>query len=112
MASKASRDAARAKAIESVARLFGKKSGLEKKTPEELAAQEALSNPIEGLEALYWPDPPPEVKGPSKKIYEGKSLCCLRPHNSVRRSAIFFIESPLFDPIILTTILVNCTTMA
>ena len=57
-------------------------------------------------------DPPPEVRGRSGRLYGKFSLCCLRPATWPRRPAIFLVESPLFDPVILITILANCVTMA
>ena len=36
----------------------------------------------------------------------------MRPHHCLRRMAIKAIEQPFFNPIILTTIMCNCTTMA
>ena len=40
------------------------------------------------------------------------SLFCLRVHHQPRKAAIRFVESRCFDPVILVTILANCTTMA
>ena len=56
--------------------------------------------------------PPSAVRGPSGWIYRSTSFCCLRPHHFPRRLAIWVIEHPLFDPLILLTIMCNCTTMA
>ena len=39
-------------------------------------------------------------------------MCYLRPFNKPRIWAIKFVESRPFDPVILCTILANCTTMA
>ena len=67
---------------------------------------------IEGLEALS-ADPPKEtVLGPSGKVYSSTSVFVLRVFDEPRKSAILLIEAPLFDPLILFTIMCNCTTMA
>ena len=65
-----------------------------------------------GLEGLSATPPATEVIGPSKHIYDGLSLFCLRPASLPRRAAIYTVENKLFDPIILVTILANCCTMA
>eukprot|EP00966_Prymnesium_polylepis_P112586 2604735-Prymnesium_polylepis.1 len=64
------------------------------------------------IDDLTAPDPPAEVRGPSGRIYMSTSLFCLRPAMMPRSAAIFICESKPFDPIILVTILCNCTTMA
>ena len=65
-----------------------------------------------GLEALNARRPPPVVQGPSGWIYCSTSFGCLRPHSCLRWMAIHVVEAPWFDPLILLTIMVNCTTMA
>ena len=62
--------------------------------------------------ALWSRRPPPVTQGPSGWIYHSTSLGCLRPHHLPRRIAIVVIESSLFDPLILLTIMCNCSTMA
>ena len=57
-------------------------------------------------------NPPMMAQGPSGWIYHSTSLGCLRPHHFPRRLAINIVESPIFDPLILLTIMCNCTTMA
>lgn len=57
-------------------------------------------------------NPPSVVKGKSGWIYHSTSLGCLRPYHLPRRLAINVVESAVFDPFILLTIMVNCTTMA
>ena len=52
------------------------------------------------------------VQGPSGKVYGSTSVWGLRPGSEPRRSSIRIVETWLFDPIILTTILANCATMA
>jgi len=64
------------------------------------------------LSALLEDPPALEVMGPSKRLYVSTSLCCLRPHHQPRRAAIFFVEAPFFDSVILFVILMNCVTMA
>ena len=107
MASKASRDAARQRALSLVQGVFGKKSGLAG-----LEADGPEKPPPPTLATADWDGPVELVVGPSKQVYHSTSLCCLRPHHFPRKQAIFFIESPLFDPVILTTIICNCVTMA
>ena len=56
---------------------------------------------------------PTEVVGTSSgKAYGGTGFFCLRPYHEPRRTAIMICESKPFDPLILLTILANCTTMA
>ena len=57
-------------------------------------------------------NPPSVVKGKSGWIYHSTSLGCLRPYHLPRRLAINVVESAVFDPFILLTIMANCTTMA
>ena len=64
------------------------------------------------LSALYDPEPPPTVDGPSGRHYHSTSLLCLRPHMEPRRSAIQIVESPPFEPLVMLTIICNCLTMA
>lgn len=52
------------------------------------------------------------VRGPSGKLYVSTGAFQLRPGSEPRRSAIRLVESSLFDPLILLTILANCATMA
>ena len=74
---------------------------------------ELMEKPVHpGLEALNQRRPAPVVQGPSGWIYHSTSLGCLRPHSCLRWMAIHIIEMPIFDPIILLTIMVNCSTMA
>jgi hypothetical protein len=64
---------------------------------------------IEGLDH----DPPAEaVLGKSGVTYDGSALCCFQPGDQPRKSAIRLVEHPFFDPLILTTIMCNCYTMA
>ena len=53
-----------------------------------------------------------ECKGPSGRVYMGTSLCCLSVHQQPRCAAIRTVEAAWFDPVILTTIVLNCATMA
>ena len=77
---------------------------------DELVLQEEITYPP--LIALSARNPPNAVQGPSGWIYHSKTFGFLRPSDSPRRLAIWIVESPLFDPVILITILVNCCTMA
>ena len=52
------------------------------------------------------------VQGPSGQIYWSKAFGVLRPHHFPRNLAIWIVENPVFDPIILITIMSNCVTMA
>ena len=65
-----------------------------------------------GLDALNARRPPPVVQGPSGWIYMSTSFGCLRPYSCLRWMAIHIVEAPWFDPFILLTIMVNCSTMA
>jgi voltage-dependent calcium channel L type alpha-1D len=67
---------------------------------------------LPGLEGLDTNPPAKKIVGPSGKEYHGHSLCCLRISTQPRKWCIQTIESRWFDPIILITILANCTTMA
>ena len=64
------------------------------------------------ISALGSSNPPAAVQGDSGWVYHSTSLGCLKPHHLPRRIAIATVEAPFFDPLILTTILCNCTTMA
>lgn len=64
------------------------------------------------VSALSTSSPPSIVKGDSGWIYHSTSYGCLRPYHFPRRLAINVVESAVFDPFILCTIMVNCTTMA
>lgn len=76
----------------------------------EFSAEEVAS--YAAISALYDVPPALMVQGPSGQIYHSRALCCLRPAMEPRRSAISLVESRWFDPLILATILCNCTTMA
>jgi hypothetical protein len=52
------------------------------------------------------------VQGPSGRIFHDRAFCCLRTFDWPRRLAIKCVEHPLFDTLILSTIIVNCITMA
>ena len=69
---------------------------------------------IRGLDALHESPTAKEVVGPSGKIYASTSLgcCMLQPGHFPRSRCILLVESRLFDPVILLTILANCATMA
>ena len=75
---------------------------------EKLAAKERPPD----LSALYASPPAAEVRGPSGRWYGSTSLFCLPPAALPRRLAIRAVEHPVFDPLILTTIIANCATMA
>ena len=77
---------------------------------EELELAEAKVYP--GLSALDGDKPARAVKGPSGWIYHSTAFGILRPHHFPRKLAIHIIENPIFDPLILITIMCNCTTMA
>ena len=67
---------------------------------------------VDGLEGLN-ADPPKEmVVGNSGKLYSDKAFYIWNVADEPRRSAILLVEHPLFDPLILITILCNCITMA
>jgi hypothetical protein len=65
-----------------------------------------------GLEALRWPLPAERVKGPSGRIYDGRALWGLRPHQQPRHLAIRFLEWPYSERAILFVIVMNCVTLA
>ena len=67
---------------------------------------------LEGLEGLSAQPPKEAILGPSGKVYSSTSIFVLKVSDEPRRSAIRLVEDPRFDPIILLTILANCTTMA
>ena len=71
--------------------------------------EETVYAPISALQSSY---PPAAAQGPSGWIYHSTSLGCLRPHHFPRRIAINVVESTIFDPFILLTIMCNCITMA
>jgi hypothetical protein len=77
---------------------------------DELALPEEREYPP--ISMLRHDEPPAMVKGPSGWIYHSTSLGCLLPYHCPRRIAIHMVESPVFDPIILLTIICNCATMA
>ena len=81
----------------------------EKALAAELAAQRKR---IPCLDALLRGDHLKEVRGPSGKVYAGTLGWCHPPWREPRKSAILLVEAKWFDPLILVTILVNCTTMA
>eukprot|EP00966_Prymnesium_polylepis_P193315 4480630-Prymnesium_polylepis.1 len=72
----------------------------------------AMMKKPDRLEGLYKSPPSTEIKGPSGRMYAGESCCCFKPADTPRRWAILFVESKPFDPVILVTIIANCTTMA
>ena len=57
-------------------------------------------------------NPPEAVQGPSGWVYHSTSLGWMRPHHRLRFVAIHIVESPIFDPFIMITIMCNCITMA
>ena len=67
---------------------------------------------VPGLEGLDFSPPALSVKGKEGRVYQSKSLFCLRPADVPRRFFIRLVESRPFDPLILITILCNCATMA
>ena len=113
MASKASREATKMKALQQVQRLFAKKVRTSPAAVAATAGEPLDPRDLPPIEALMAPaNHPDAVAGPSKKIYHSTSLCCLRPAHWPRRPAIFFVENRLFDSFILLTIMANCATMA
>lgn len=56
--------------------------------------------------------PADEAIGPSGRVYSGIAWCCLGPGHEPRRTAVFVVESRVFEPIVLSTILCNVVTMA
>ena len=69
-----------------------------------------LAMPAAPLSALGSLPPPRKVAGPSGREYSGRVLCCLGVSDWPRRYAIEKVEARWFDPLILVTILANCTT--
>ena len=65
-----------------------------------------------GLEGLVSEPPAKLIHGPSGRLYGSFAFLCLRPATPPRRWAIQLVESRLFEPIIIATILLNCATMA
>ena len=70
------------------------------------------SKPAEPLSALDRTPPAQKVVGPSGREYHSTSIFCLYAYSEPRKTAILMVESRWFDPLILMTILTNCTTMA
>ena len=70
------------------------------------------SKPAQPLDALDHSPPATKVVGPSGREYHAKALWCMNVGTEPRRRAIKMVESRWFDPLILVTILINCTTMA
>ena len=66
----------------------------------------------DGLEGLNASPPKETVIGHGGKIYTDRTFSLLDVADEPRRSAILLIERPWFDPLILITIMCNCTTMA
>ena len=62
--------------------------------------------------ALSRSPPPKAVRGTSGWVYTSKSFGVLAIDHPLRRLAIGLVEHPIVDPLILTTILCNLTTMA
>lgn len=52
------------------------------------------------------------VQGRAGRVYDGVALCGLRVSSTLRRACIRLVEWRYFDPIILVTILLNCTSAA
>ena len=80
--------------------------------PADAAVDVAPAADLPGLEGLLKQPREEAVRGPSERVYDGRSLCCLRPGSMMRRAAIFLVESKVFDPFILLMIVCNCVTMA
>ena len=66
----------------------------------------------EGIEQLCSKRPPAAVQGRSGWVYHSMSLGLFRPEHPLRFLCIWIVESPIFDPIVLLTIVANCVTMA
>ena len=66
---------------------------------------------LPGLDALEYSDPD-KVEGPSHRRYISRTCFVFRPAALPRKLCIYFVESKYFEPVILTTILCNCLTMA
>ena len=88
----------------------GISEGVPEHDEDELVLEEKVVYPP--IAALWSRRPPPVTQGPSGWIYHSTSLGCLRPHHCLRLIAINIVELPLFDPLILLTIMCNCVTMA
>ena len=80
-------------------------------SPGKKAAPAFVSPILGGLETLDQEPAVREVRG-KERTYASQSIFCLRPGHEPRRSAIRIVEAPYFDPFILTTIILNCITMA
>jgi hypothetical protein len=65
-----------------------------------------------GMHALDDSPDEKEVQGPSGKVYAGTSFFTLRPGHQPRKFFIQIAESKPFDPLILLTIMANCSSMA
>ena len=101
MASPAGKEKARQRAQEAMDKIIEDKIG------------DASQQQLRGLsDGLTDENPAEEVIGPSLHVYRGRSLACLRPADWPRRQAIFLVEEPWFEPLILTVIVANCVTMA
>ena len=72
----------------------------------------AVGKPAPGLDALYSDLDPPVVEGPGGRRYGGKALFCFTPSMEPRRWAIYAVEWPPFEAIVLLTVVCNCFTMA
>jgi len=64
------------------------------------------------IDALRQRIPPTTVQGAGGWIYHSTSFGFLKVYHFPRKLAINIVEAPLFDPLILITIMANCTTMA
>lgn len=80
---------------------------------EEYAAPSAAEEYAD-LDALDDNQPPDAVQGPSGKVYGPETALCnsMRPSDQPRKFTIRLVEQPVFDQLILLTILCNCVTMA
>ena len=119
MASAASRQAAKQRAVEAVAKLFNSVTGAKNKQQQGKKggggwaisiAQLKSSEVVPGLEGLDFE--PPAEKILTEKTYEGRTCFAFRVGDWPRRPIIKLVESPIFDRLILVTILANCVTMA
>lgn len=80
----------------------------------EMSAQGADHDPktkLPGLEGLDTIPPAPAVKGPSGRIYMGKSLYLFLPADAPRCWAIRFVEFKAFETVVMIAIICNCTLM-
>lgn len=73
---------------------------------------EGNERPAPGLEALDDEEPSRRVRGPSGRLYRGRSLDRWYVYESPRRIFIKIVEFPLFDHFIALTILANVVMMA